>query len=89
MTKKIKVTDRLKGSISSYDYYCDGFGSPGASGNNYILGIVLGVGRSKIELTSSGSDNLDKINASKKDSASLIEKLKALQTGGLFYFSEK
>jgi histidine decarboxylase len=59
-TQKIK---NLLNAISPYNEYCDGFGCPGASGNSYVLGLVLGVGKDKIKLSHPGSSVLDEINA--------------------------
>ncbi len=53
----------LKEAISPFDYYCDGFGSPGASGKGYINGVVLGTGKVPITLSHSGSEILDSILA--------------------------
>ena len=52
----------LHGALSPYENYCDGFGSPGATGNSYLLGVVLGVGKDKIQYSHPGSNILDKIN---------------------------
>lgn len=55
----IKITD----AIAPFDNYCDGFGSPGASGCGYFLGLSLGVGKSDLNLAHEGSDVLAGINA--------------------------
>lgn len=53
----------LKGAISPYDYYCDGFKSPESSGKNYIGALVLSVGKSPRQFSHEGSDILDSIVA--------------------------
>ncbi len=53
----------VHGAISAYENYCDGFESPGATGNNYLLGVVLGAGVAKLDLRHDGSQILDEINA--------------------------
>ena len=51
----------LAEAISPYDSYCDGFGSPGASGKGYITGIVLEVGITDMKYSHEGSMVLDSI----------------------------
>ncbi len=58
MNKRKKV---LAGALSPYTEYCDGFGSPGASGNNYITAVMLDVGVTKCKWSHQGSILLDKI----------------------------
>lgn len=55
------IEKKCSGAISPYDNYCDGFGSPGASGNNYLTGIVLEVGITDIKYSHGGSMVLDSI----------------------------
>ncbi len=62
MNKEQKIYN-LNNAISPYNDYCDGFGCPGSSGNSYILGLVLGVGKDSIKLSHPGSSVLDEINA--------------------------
>jgi histidine decarboxylase len=53
----------LKGAISPYQSYCDGYGNSGSSGNNYLLGLTLGVGVKDVLFSHKGSQTLDEINA--------------------------
>ena len=53
----------ISGAVAPFTEYCDGFGSPGASGNNYILGFYLGAGSSHLDLRHDGSRVLDEINS--------------------------
>lgn len=53
----------LESALSPYEEYCDGYGNYGASGNGYVLGLVLGVGKDKVKFSHPGSSILDKINA--------------------------
>ncbi|MFA6250250.1 MAG: histidine decarboxylase, pyruvoyl type [Candidatus Shapirobacteria bacterium] len=51
------------GAISSSENYCEGYQNPGSSGNTYIIGLSLGIGKTRIGLSHDGSQILDKINA--------------------------
>ncbi len=53
----------LKNALSPYDNYCDGFGPNHSSGNDYVLAVVLGVGKAKMQFNHEGSKLLDEINA--------------------------
>lgn len=50
-------------AISVFDNYCDGYGNPGANGNGYYLGMVLGCGVTDYSLSHEGSRILDEIDA--------------------------
>lgn len=54
---------KYKKALSPYNKYCDGYGNHGASGNNYIIGLTLGVGNSDLSLSHEGSRTLSEINA--------------------------
>lgn len=62
MEKNHKIGN-LKNAISPYSDYCEGYGNMGSSGNSYVLGVTIGIGKSKISLSHSGSQMLDEINA--------------------------
>lgn len=49
--------------LSSQDLYCEGYGNPSSSGNGYLLGFVLGVGKTKTAKTLINSQFLDGIVA--------------------------
>jgi histidine decarboxylase len=53
----------LKGAVSPYVRYCDGYGNSGSSGNNYILGLTIGVGVKDVLFSHKGSQILDEISA--------------------------
>ena len=53
----------VKGAVGPNETYCSGYGEPGASGRNYVLGLVLGTGLAKFNLRHDGSQLLDEINA--------------------------
>lgn len=53
----------LRGAVSPYEQYCDGYGVAGSSGNSYVLGLVLSTGKAPIDLSHPGSNILDSINA--------------------------
>ena len=57
----MNIKNILSGAISSYDFYCDGFKSPGASGKCYMGALVLSVGRSLRRFSHEGSHVLDSI----------------------------
>lgn len=57
------VLKNLRSAISPFENNCDGYGNMGASGNSYILGVVLGAGIAKLNLRHDGSQVLDEINA--------------------------
>jgi histidine decarboxylase len=59
----MNILMNAQGSVSPYNNYCDGYGNHGASGNNYFLGVVLGIGVAPLELGHAGSVLLDEINA--------------------------
>lgn len=50
-------------AISPYNSFCSGYGNPGASGDSYLVGLVFGIGKTKIELNHDGISILDSINA--------------------------
>jgi histidine decarboxylase len=60
--KKLNA-EKLSLAISPYDDYCEGYGNSGSSGNGYILGTFLGIGKAQAKLGHSGSRMLDEINA--------------------------
>lgn len=49
--------------LSPHDLFCNGYGNPGNIGNGYVLGFVLGVGRTKKIVPQLGSSVLEEINA--------------------------
>lgn len=50
--------------LSLHDYYCDGYGNPGAVGNGYLLGLMLGTGKTAVSpLIEEGLDGLEAIDA--------------------------
>jgi histidine decarboxylase len=53
----------LDAALSPFAEYCNGFGSPGSSGNSYIITPLLAVGKDRIQFTHQGSTRLDEINA--------------------------
>lgn len=53
----------LDAALSPFEDYCNGFASPGNSGNSYILTPLLAVGKDKIRFAHQGSTRLDEINA--------------------------
>lgn len=53
----------LKNAVSPFDQYCDGFSSPGASGNGYVTAITLEVGIAPEKYGHEGSMVLDSIMA--------------------------
>jgi histidine decarboxylase len=55
------IKNKCAEAISPYDNYCDGFGSPGASGKCYMTGIVLDVGVTEKKYSHEGSIVLDSI----------------------------
>lgn len=57
------IEKKCEEAISPYDNYCDGYGSPGASGKNYFTGIVLEVGITDLKYSHEGSIVLDSILA--------------------------
>jgi histidine decarboxylase len=57
------IKNTIKESVSPYEYYCDGFKSPGGSGKGYIGAIVLSVGKSPRQFSHEGSSTLDGIIA--------------------------
>lgn len=59
----MNTTNILKEAISPYAEYCDGYGNPGASGKNYVLCMILSIGKVKVQYGSDKSDILDEINA--------------------------
>lgn len=58
-----RIKQTLEGAISPYKDYCEGYGNVGSSGNNYILGFILAVGKTKMHLSHDGSQTLDEIMA--------------------------
>ena len=46
-----------------YEDYCSGYQNTGNVGNGYLLGMVIGVGKTKVSNIKEGSDNLEKIDA--------------------------
>lgn len=61
LDKNIKL-EILSGGISPYENYCDGYGNSLSTGNAYLLGLVLSVGKSVKKFSHSGSKMLDEIN---------------------------
>ncbi|MBU1163949.1 histidine decarboxylase, pyruvoyl type [Patescibacteria group bacterium] len=57
------IKDNLINSIGPHDNFCDGYGVKGSSGNSYILGTVLAVGKVKSCFKTENSKILDEINA--------------------------
>lgn len=57
------VKYNLSQSIAPYDNNCDGYGNLGATGNGYLLGVFLGVGKTEKKFSHQGSKMLDEINA--------------------------
>ncbi|HET7099362.1 MAG TPA: histidine decarboxylase, pyruvoyl type [Patescibacteria group bacterium] len=53
----------LKKVISPYNSFCSGYGNPGASGDSYLVGLIFGIGKTKILLDHQGTSILDSINA--------------------------
>lgn len=51
----------LEEIIGPFEKYCDGYGNPGASGKGYFVGLMLGVGKQKIEFVHDGISILDNI----------------------------
>lgn len=53
----------LNEAIGPYDKYCDGYGNPGASGKGYFVGLMFGIGKTKVRFEHEGTSLLDSINA--------------------------
>jgi histidine decarboxylase len=53
----------LDESISPFEKYCDGYGNPGGSGKGYFVGLMFGIGKTKIKFDHEGTSILDDINA--------------------------
>ena len=49
--------------ISAYDHYCTGYQNPDNTGEGYVLGLCLEIGKVPVEFRHPGSDLLDRINA--------------------------
>lgn len=53
----------LDEAIGPFEKYCDGYGNPGASGKGYFVGLMFGIGKTKIRFEHEGTSLLDNINA--------------------------